>query len=77
MLANGPQAGSLKARSSVGEHYLDTVGVSGSIPLVPTITMIHCHIEKKSLRLRRCFLRDSSAKQNDSFVLADVTQRDS
>lgn len=27
----------LKARSSVGEHYLDTVGVSGSIPLVPTI----------------------------------------
>ncbi len=26
----------LQARSSVGEHYLDTVGVSGSIPLVPT-----------------------------------------
>lgn len=25
-----------KARSSVEEHYLDTVGVSGSIPLVPT-----------------------------------------
>ena len=26
----------IEARSSVEEHYLDTVGVSGSIPLVPT-----------------------------------------
>ena len=26
----------LKARSSVGEHYLDAVGVGGSIPPVPT-----------------------------------------
>ena len=26
-----------KARSSVGEHYLDTVGVSSSILLAPTI----------------------------------------
>ena len=25
-----------QARSSVGEHYLDTVGVGGSIPPVPT-----------------------------------------
>jgi hypothetical protein len=35
-----PEAGCLttQARSSVGEHYLDTVGVSGSIPLVPTKT---------------------------------------
>ena len=26
----------IQARSSVGEHYLDTVGVVGSIPTVPT-----------------------------------------
>ena len=26
----------LQARSSVGEHYLDTVGVGGSIPPAPT-----------------------------------------
>ena len=26
----------VEARSSVGEHYLDTVGVGGSIPPVPT-----------------------------------------
>ncbi|SVB44004.1 uncharacterized protein METZ01_LOCUS196858, partial [marine metagenome] len=25
-----------QARSSVGEHYLDTVGVGGSIPPAPT-----------------------------------------
>ena len=25
------------ARSSAGEHYLDTVGVAGSIPVEPTI----------------------------------------
>src|ERR1043166_3523244 len=28
---------SLQARSSVVEHYLDTVGVVGSIPIAPTI----------------------------------------
>ena len=27
----------LLARSSAGEHYLDTVGVAGSIPVEPTI----------------------------------------
>jgi hypothetical protein len=26
-----------RARSSAGEHYLDMVGVTGSIPVVPTI----------------------------------------
>jgi hypothetical protein len=26
-----------RARSSAGEHYLDTVGVTGSIPVAPTI----------------------------------------
>ena len=30
-------AGAFQARSSGGEHYLDTVGVSGSNPLGPTI----------------------------------------
>jgi hypothetical protein len=44
------QAGSLKARSSVGEHYLDAVGVSGSIPLVPTISE-HRICEMKPKRL--------------------------
>jgi hypothetical protein len=35
-----PEAvGQIEARSSVEEHYLDTVGVSGSIPLVPTKTI--------------------------------------
>ena len=27
-----------RARSSAGEHYLDMVGVTGSIPVAPTIT---------------------------------------
>src|SRR5262249_12120555 len=27
----------IRARSSAGEHYLDMVGVTGSIPVVPTI----------------------------------------
>jgi hypothetical protein len=26
-----------RARSSAGEHYLDTVGVTGSIPVAPTM----------------------------------------
>ena len=30
-----------KARSSVGEHYLDTVGVGGSIPPAPTIESLN------------------------------------
>ena len=33
----GKQYLRIQARSSVGEHYLDTVGVVGSIPTVPTI----------------------------------------
>ena len=32
-----------QARSSVGEHYLDTVGVGGSIPPVPTRTLQGSH----------------------------------
>jgi hypothetical protein len=34
-LNNSSAAGG--ARSSAGEHYLDTVGVTGSIPVAPTI----------------------------------------
>ena len=32
----GTISSNFQARSSVGEHYLDTVGVVGSIPTVPT-----------------------------------------
>ena len=39
MRSEQPRGGS-KARSSAGEHYLDTVGVGGSIPPVPT-TVLH------------------------------------
>ena len=31
----------LQARSSVGEHYLDTVGVGGSIPPAPTNNLLN------------------------------------
>ncbi len=34
--AGGYLAAALGARSSAGEHYLDTVGVTGSIPVAPT-----------------------------------------
>jgi hypothetical protein len=39
----------LQARSSVVEHYLDTVGVGGSIPPVPTIGPQH------SAERRECY----------------------
>ena len=31
----------IQARSSVGEHYLDTVGVGGSIPPAPTNNLLN------------------------------------
>ena len=34
---DGIEAVPLRARSSAGEHYLDMVGVTGSIPVAPTI----------------------------------------
>jgi hypothetical protein len=33
-----PATGGLRARSSAEEHYLDMVGVTGSIPVAPTIS---------------------------------------
>lgn len=35
----GIYSNTLKARSSAGEHYPDTVGVVGSNPIVPTKTI--------------------------------------
>lgn len=53
------QRASPKARSSVGEHYLDTVGVRGSIPRVPTnqtpqpcCGVWHFRVSSRSPRLR-------------------------
>ena len=40
-----------QARSSVGEHYLDTVGVGGSIPPVPT----SFHRESRAIRTPGCY----------------------
>ena len=40
----------IRARSSAVEHYLDTVGVTGSIPVAPTI--LHCNLSAASLRVR-------------------------
>ena len=76
MLLWDRSACSLKARSSVGEHYLDAVGVSGSIPLVPT------NLKYQRLFIRQpgdlgYFLRDYAAKQNEFFLLASVIDCDS
>ena len=36
----------IRARSSAGEHYVDIVGVTGSIPVAPTITILSRHPKK-------------------------------
>ena len=58
----------VEARSSVGEHYLDAVGVSGSIPLVPTGT-----VDLSSSELFQgdvgCFLKRSLANPKPAFPL--------
>ena len=35
-----PKSPVLRARSSAGEHYVDIVGVTGSIPVAPTIPAV-------------------------------------
>ena len=37
LAASRPQ---VRARSSAGEHYVDIVGVTGSIPVAPTISLL-------------------------------------
>jgi hypothetical protein len=37
---SNPDAATWRARSSAGEHYVDIVGVTGSIPVAPTINKI-------------------------------------
>ena len=36
-----------RARSSAGEHYVDIVGVTGSIPVAPTIRNAHLRLVMK------------------------------
>ena len=47
----GPLMMGIQARSSVGERYLDTVEVGGSIPPVPTITMIESLANRNGLEV--------------------------
>ena len=66
----------IRAISSVGEHYLDTVGVTGSIPVSPTTT--HRKASRKGTK-RQSATRDFAAQcqrcQRDATAAFDVLTR--